>query len=218
MAKAKRSPPRRARIGKRRQGRRGKLRPPERVTVYNTSNRAWLADVRFSNRPRSSAFRLSTRFDVARGLVLLYGIGTKALVWGFLDHKNSGLSKTRSLLTVKGLGSAPPAIAVLSVREWHHEFGTRQRRATKVGRPGPRSSHQSLCAGDGTRISDGTYSYLKVLKASGNAWRPDHAAVCTENSFRVDHVSVSLNLRGDDRSLLPLPGPVRLAIQVERPT
>jgi len=42
--------------------------------------------------------------------------------------------------------------------------------------------------------------------------------VCTENSIRVDHVSESLNLRGDDRSLLPLPGPVRLAIQVERPT
>jgi hypothetical protein len=42
--------------------------------------------------------------------------------------------------------------------------------------------------------------------------------VCTENSIRVDHVSESPNLRGDDRSLLPLPGPVRLAIQVERPT
>jgi hypothetical protein len=42
--------------------------------------------------------------------------------------------------------------------------------------------------------------------------------VCTENSIRVDHVSESLNLRGDDRSLLPLPGPVRLVIQVERPT
>jgi len=42
--------------------------------------------------------------------------------------------------------------------------------------------------------------------------------VCTENSIRVDHVSESLTLRGDDRSLLPLPGPVRLVIQVERPT
>jgi hypothetical protein len=46
----------------------------------------------------------------------------------------------------------------------------------------------------------------------------DPPAVCTENSIRVDHVSESPNLRGDDRSLLPLPGPVRLAIQVERPT
>ena len=42
--------------------------------------------------------------------------------------------------------------------------------------------------------------------------------VCTENSIRVDHVSESPNVSGDDRSLLPLPGPVRLAIQVERPT
>src|SRR5258705_2057018 len=34
----------------------------------------------------SSAFRLSaiTVADVARGLVLLFGIGTRALVWGFL--------------------------------------------------------------------------------------------------------------------------------------
>jgi hypothetical protein len=35
---------RRARIGKRRQSRRGKLGPPERATVYNTANRARLAD------------------------------------------------------------------------------------------------------------------------------------------------------------------------------
>ena len=49
-----------------------------------------LPDVRFSNRPLgSSAFRPSTTavFDVARGLVLLFGIGTKALP--------SGDSKTR---------------------------------------------------------------------------------------------------------------------------
>ena len=43
-------------------------------------------------------------------------------------------------------------------------------------------------------------------------------AVCTENSIHVDHVSESPNLRGDDRSVLPLPGPIRLAVQVEEPT
>ena len=36
----------------------------------------------------SSAFRLSTDcgVDVAHGLVLLSGLGTKALVWGFLSQ------------------------------------------------------------------------------------------------------------------------------------
>jgi hypothetical protein len=42
--------------------------------------------------------------------------------------------------------------------------------------------------------------------------------VCTENSVRVDYVSESPNVSGDDRSLLPLPGPVRLAVQVEERT
>jgi hypothetical protein len=37
----------------------------------------------------SSAIRLptTTEFDVARGLALLFGIGTKALVWGFLGQE-----------------------------------------------------------------------------------------------------------------------------------
>jgi hypothetical protein len=36
----------------------------------------------------SSAFRLSTNssVDVAHGLSLLFGLGTKALVWGFLSQ------------------------------------------------------------------------------------------------------------------------------------
>src|SRR5258707_15501625 len=44
------------------------------------------SDVRFSNRP-FGVKRFQTihhhSVDVARGLVLLFGIGTKALVWGF---------------------------------------------------------------------------------------------------------------------------------------
>ena len=44
-------------------------------------------DVRFSNRP-SGVKRFQTihhhSVNVARGLVLLFGIGTRALVWGFL--------------------------------------------------------------------------------------------------------------------------------------
>jgi hypothetical protein len=46
-----------------------------------------LRNVRFSNRP-FGVKRFQTihhhSVDVARGLVLLFGIGTKALVWGFL--------------------------------------------------------------------------------------------------------------------------------------
>jgi hypothetical protein len=42
--------------------------------------------------------------------------------------------------------------------------------------------------------------------------------VCTENSIRVDHVSESPNVGDDDCAVLPLPGLVRLAVQVEEPT
>ena len=42
--------------------------------------------------------------------------------------------------------------------------------------------------------------------------------VCTENSVHVDYVTESPNVNGDDRSVLPLPGFVRLAVQVEEPT
>jgi hypothetical protein len=45
-----------------------------------------------------------------------------------------------------------------------------------------------------------------------------HILVCTENSIRVDYVTESPNVSGDDRPVLPLPGPVRLAVQVEEPT
>src|SRR5205823_8746057 len=42
--------------------------------------------------------------------------------------------------------------------------------------------------------------------------------VCTENSVGIDYVTESPNVSGDDRSVLPLPGFVRLAVQVEEPT
>ena len=49
-----------------------------------------LADVRFSNRP-FGVKRFQTihhcSVDVAHGLVLLFGIGTKALVWGFFSQE-----------------------------------------------------------------------------------------------------------------------------------
>jgi hypothetical protein len=44
---------------------------------------------------------------------------------------------------------------------------------------------------------------------------PLSTVVCTENSIRV---SESPNVGDDDRAVLPLPGPVRLAVQVEEPT
>jgi hypothetical protein len=47
-------------------------------------------NVRFSNRPFGvKHFQTIHRcnVDVARGLVLLFGIGTKALVWGFFSQE-----------------------------------------------------------------------------------------------------------------------------------
>ena len=46
------------------------------------------------------------------------------------------------------------------------------------------------------------------------AFRP----VFAENLIRIDCVTESPNVNGDDRALLPLPDPVRLAVQVEEPT
>ena len=40
----------------------------------------------------------------------------------------------------------------------------------------------------------------------------------TENSVRIDYVTELPNVSGDDRSVLPLPGAVRLTVQVEEPT
>ena len=40
----------------------------------------------------------------------------------------------------------------------------------------------------------------------------------TENSIRFDHVSESPNVGDNDRAILPLPDPVRLAVQVEEAT
>ena len=36
--------------------------------------------------------------------------------------------------------------------------------------------------------------------------------------IRIDYVTESPNVSGDDRAVLPLPGPVGLAVQVEEPT
>src|SRR5439155_9626139 len=44
------------------------------------------------------------------------------------------------------------------------------------------------------------------------------SGLCTENLIRIDCVTESPNVNGDDRALLPLPDPVRLAVQVEEPT
>jgi hypothetical protein len=43
-------------------------------------------------------------------------------------------------------------------------------------------------------------------------------AMCTENSVRIDYVTESHNVSGDDRAALLLPDPVSLTVQVEEPT
>jgi hypothetical protein len=42
--------------------------------------------------------------------------------------------------------------------------------------------------------------------------------VCTKNLIRIDCVTETPNVNGDDRALLALPDPIRLAIQVKEPT
>ena len=52
-------------------------------------------------------------------------------------------------------------------------------------------------------------------------WEPFERAptvqwpVCTENSVRIDYVTESPNVSGDDRAAMLPPDPVRLAVQVE---
>jgi hypothetical protein len=57
-------------------------------------------------------------------------------------------------------------------------------------------------------------------KAEIHKWWPilKEAGVCTENSVLIDYVTESPNVSGDDRSVVLLPDPVRLAVQVEEPT
>ena len=46
----------------------------------------------------------------------------------------------------------------------------------------------------------------------------EQMVVCTENSVLIDYVTESPNVTGDDRSVMLLPDPVGLAVQVEEPT
>ena len=48
-------------------------------------------------------------------------------------------------------------------------------------------------------------------------WHWKSRPVCTENLIRIDCVSESPNVNGDDRALLALPDPIRLAVQVKEP-
>jgi hypothetical protein len=54
-----------------------------------------------------------------------------------------------------------------------------------------------------------------LLERWGGNLAVTDVAVCTENLIRIDCVTESPNVNGDDRALLPLPDPVRLAVQVK---
>jgi hypothetical protein len=57
------------------------------------------------------------------------------------------------------------------------------------------------------------YAIPTVLPQWGVNW-----GVRIENLIRMDCVTESPNVNGDDRSVMFLPDPVRLAVQVEEPT
>src|SRR5882724_2131694 len=93
----------------------------------------WNVDVRFSNRP-FGVKRFQTihhhSVDVARGLVLLFGIGTRALVWGFFCQgvRKSGKSFVlrQFLCSIsKPVSSSRPAGSLTSSRAGAVKVGRR---------------------------------------------------------------------------------------------
>ena len=58
---------------------------------------------------------------------------------------------------------------------------------------------------------------MSVTAMRSSTLKPE-VPVCTENSILIDYVTESPNVSGDDRSIMLLPDPVRLAVQVEEPT
>src|SRR5206468_11872698 len=58
----------------------------------------------------------------------------------------------------------------------------------------------------------------QTVVCTGDTQNTAEWVVCTENLIRIDCVTESPNVNGDDGALLPLPDPVRLAVQVEEPT
>ena len=66
------------------------------------------------------------------------------------------------------------------------------------------------------RRMDGFISMIILEGKRG--WPTAQEPVCTENSILIDYVTESPNVSGDDRSIMLLPDPVRLAVQVEEPT
>jgi hypothetical protein len=71
---------------------------------------------------------------------------------------------------------------------------------------------------NGSVLAQSSMSPRFIIVGGKLAKDPAQMGVCTENLIRIDCVTESPNVSGDDRALLPLPDPVRLAVQVEEPT
>ena len=65
---------------------------------------------------------------------------------------------------------------------------------------------------------DGQRFDPETIRVLGLAFEMARVAVCTENSIHIDYVTESPNVSGDDRSVMFLADPVRIAVQVEEPT
>src|SRR6266480_4519190 len=93
----------------------------------------------------------------------------------------------------------------------------RPRRTLRSGRGSRTNSNTSRQIP--ARVIDATYDTLPPTDfCAETRAQPPIGPVCTENLIRIDCVTESPNVNGDDRALLPLSDPVRLAVQVEEPT
>ena len=72
--------------------------------------------------------------------------------------------------------------------------------------------------GDANEIGLASGSFINAVARNGSTLQKNITPVCTENLIRIDCVTESPNVSGDDRAALLLPDPVRLAVQVEEPT
>ena len=125
-----------------------------------------------------------------------------------LEGTLNGLSDGQSIQIIRAFSYFSQLANI--AEDQHH---IRRTRAHALAASAPREGTMAHAL---TRARDAAISRSKLENFFTNAIICP--VVCTENLIRIDCVTESPNVNGDDRALLPLPDPVRLAVQVEEPT